>query len=67
MLAEMRRRRDEADYVLDCLQRAREEVLANPQWFTPSALERIEQAIQNVQGARDKAHECLELEPSAIR
>ncbi len=67
MLAEMRRRKDEADYVLDCLQRAREEILAHPEWFTPRALDRIAQAINNVQEARDKAHESLELESSPTR
>jgi hypothetical protein len=48
MLADMARRQNEADYVLNNLQRARERVLAHPDWFAPAALERIEHATAAV-------------------
>jgi hypothetical protein len=60
MLAEMARRQDEADYVLDNLRRAREEVLIHPEWFTPAALERIEQAISQVQEVRKAGQYVVE-------
>jgi hypothetical protein len=38
-------------YMLDNLRRMRQEVTANPQWFDPDALERIDQAIASLQEA----------------
>ncbi len=67
MVAEMARRRDEADYVLDNLRRAREQVLIHPEWFTPVALERIEQAISQVQEVRQAAQCYVELKTSLVR
>ncbi len=67
MLAEMQRRRDEADYVLENLCRARSEVLAHPEWFAPVALKRIEEAIGYVQEARGKAQRIVELESPSAR
>ncbi len=52
MLADMARRQNEADYVLNNLQRAREQVLAHPEWFTPAALERIDYATVAVREVR---------------
>jgi hypothetical protein len=43
---------EETDYVLAILQRMREEVNANPQLFDPDALERIDEAIACMEGAR---------------
>jgi hypothetical protein len=43
---------EETDYVLTILQRMREEVNANPQLFDPDALERIDEAIACMEGAR---------------
>ncbi len=40
-------RTDEADYVLDSLCRARQEVIAHPEWFEPDALELIGKAIES--------------------
>jgi hypothetical protein len=62
MLAEMQRRREEADYVLENLRRARDEVLAHPEWFAPVALKRIDDAIVYVQEARGTAHRLVELD-----
>ncbi len=67
MLGEMKRRQDEADYVLENLSRARNEVLAHPEWFAPVALKRIEEAIAYVQEARGKAQTLVELESPSAR
>ncbi len=67
MLAEMKRRRDEADYVLESLRRARDEVLAHPEWFAPVALKRIDEAIAYVQEARGTAQRIVELASSPAR
>ncbi len=52
MLADMARRQNEADYVLNNLQRAREQILAHPEWFAPAALERIDYATVAVREVR---------------
>ncbi len=67
MFAEMARRRDEADYVLDNLLRAREEVLIHPEWFSPLAVERIDQAISQVQEVRQAAQDFIGLDSSLVR
>jgi len=42
----MDRRIDELDYILENLCRARQEVIAHPEWFESDSLERIEKAIR---------------------
>jgi len=48
----MDRRTDETDYVLENLCRARQEVIAHPEWFEPEALERIDKAIASIRDAK---------------
>ena len=48
----MDRRIDEKDYALRNLYRARQEVIANPAWFEPDALQRIDKAIASIEEAR---------------
>jgi hypothetical protein len=48
----MDRKTNEALYVLDILHRTRQAVTANPRWFDPDALERIDKAIASLEGAR---------------
>lgn len=48
----MDRRTDEGDYVLKNLCRARQEVIAHPEWFEPDALQRIDQAIASIEAAK---------------
>jgi len=51
----MDRRTDEAQYVRENLLRARQEVIAHQEWFEPDAVERIDEAIASLQGARREA------------
>jgi hypothetical protein len=51
----MDRLTNEAQYVLENLRRAREEVAAHPELFDTDALERIEKAISSVQEVRLEA------------
>jgi len=48
----MDRRIDEEDYVLINLCRARQEVIACPEWFEPDALQRIEKALASIEQRR---------------
>jgi len=48
----MDRRIDEEDYVLIYLCRARQEVIACPEWFEPDALQRIEKALASIEQRR---------------
>jgi hypothetical protein len=48
----MDRRTEETDYVLESLRRARQEIIAHPEWFDPDALERIDRAIACIQEAK---------------
>ncbi len=47
----MDRRTDEGAYVLKNLYRARQEVIAHPEWFEPDALERIDKAMAAIEEA----------------
>ena len=38
------------DYVLENLNRSREQVITHPEWFQPESLERIDKAILRTQG-----------------
>jgi hypothetical protein len=40
------------DYVLENLNRSREQVIAHPEWFQPDSLERIDKAILRTQEIR---------------
>jgi hypothetical protein len=40
------------DYVLENLNRSREQVIAHPEWFQPDSLERIDRAIVRTQEIR---------------
>jgi hypothetical protein len=51
----MDRLTNEAQYVLENLRRAREEVTAHPELFDPDALERIDKAIAAVREVRLEA------------
>lgn len=48
----MDRRIEEGDYVLRNLYRARQEVIAHPEWFESDALQQIEKAITSIEQAR---------------
>lgn len=48
----MDRLANETDYVLESLCRARQEVIAHPEWFDADAVERIDKAIAAIQEAR---------------
>ena len=50
--ANMDRRIVEADYILENLCRARQDVITHPEWYEPDALERIETAIASIHEAR---------------
>jgi hypothetical protein len=47
----MDRRTDEGAYVLKNLHRARQDVIAHPEWFEPDALERINKAMAAIEEA----------------
>ena len=51
----MDRRTEETNYVLQNLLRARQEVVAHPEWFEPDAVQRIDEVIASIQGARREA------------
>jgi hypothetical protein len=58
----MERLRDEFEYVVKALRRAREEVTTYPGWFDPDALERIDKAIAV---AIEKQRNILQLSKAA--
>lgn len=47
----MEGRTKESEYVVENLCRARQEVVAHPEWFDPGAVERIDKALAHVQDA----------------
>jgi hypothetical protein len=53
--AAMDRRASETDYVLENLCRARQEIIAHPEWFESDALERIDKAIVFIRESRPGA------------
>ena len=48
----MDRRIEEGDYVLRNLDRARQELIAHPEWFELDALQRIDKAVASIKEAR---------------
>ena len=48
----MDRKAEEANYVLENLCRARQEVIAHPELFEPDSLERIERALAAIEKAQ---------------